>query len=493
MSSEERKLSILIPLYNEEEYIGAVLNRVLAAPLPHRVSREIIVVDDGSRDGSPEIVEHYVSQHPSLIRFLRHERNQGKGAAIRTAIGHATGEFSIIQDADLEYDPREYMVMLAPLLDGSADAVFGSRFATSSQRRVLYFWHSLANRVLTTCCNILADLNLTDMETCYKAFRTSLIQSIPIRSDRFGIEPEITIKLARRQARIYEVPISYHGRTYVDGKKIGLKDAFEAVYVMAKTAMSSDIYNDSRPETLEALSYAPRFNTWMAETIMPYIGESVLEIGAGIGNLTRLLIKRRKRYVACDIDQHHLARLSTRFVHRSNFEARYGDLTETQHFTDLAEQVDSIVCLNVLEHVSDDTKALQNMYGTLSPGGRAIILVPQGQELYGTLDAALGRHRRYSVPELRQKMQAAGFMVERVLTFNRVSRPAWYFTGKILKRSALSPLQMKLFDHLVWLWRRLDSVPPWPSTSIIGIGTKQPSDVEMQPVYAAKRDVSGRP
>jgi glycosyltransferase involved in cell wall biosynthesis len=202
MSREECKLSVLIPLYNEEEYIGAVLDRVLAAPLPHRVSREIIVVDDGSRDGSPEVVERYASSHPGLIRFLRHERNQGKGAAIRTAIGHATGEFSIIQDADLEYDPREYMVMLAPLLDGRADAVFGSRFASSAQRRVLYFWHSLANRALTTCCNILADLNLTDMETCYKAFRTSLVQSIPTRSDRFGIEPEITIKLARRQARI---------------------------------------------------------------------------------------------------------------------------------------------------------------------------------------------------------------------------------------------------------------------------------------------------
>jgi glycosyltransferase involved in cell wall biosynthesis len=257
MSSEERKLSVLVPLYNEEEFIGTVLDRVLVAPLPHRVSREIIVVDDGSRDDSPEIVERYASQYPSLIRLIRHDRNQGKGAAIRTAIGHATGEFSIIQDADLEYDPREYMVMLAPLLDGRADAVFGSRFASSAQRRVLYFWHSLANRALTACCNVLADLNLTDMETCYKAFCTSLIQSIPISSNRFGVEPEVAIKLAKRHARIYEVPISYDGRTYAEEKKIGLKDAFEAVYVMAKTAISSDIYNDSGPETLEALSYAP--------------------------------------------------------------------------------------------------------------------------------------------------------------------------------------------------------------------------------------------
>ena len=492
MPNEERTLSILIPLFNEEEFIAAVLDRVLAAPLPLNMSREIIVVDDGSRDGSPEIVEGYAFQHPCLIRLIRHERNQGKGAAIRTAIQHATGEFSIIQDADLEYNPREYSVMLGPLLEGSADAVFGSRFASNAQRRVLYFWHSLANRALTTCCNILADLNLTDMETCYKAFRTALIQSIPIRSDRFGIEPEITIKLAKRQARIYEVPISYHGRTYVDGKKIGLKDAFEAVYVMAKTAFSSDIYKDSGPETLEALSYAPRFNAWMAETIMPYIGESVLEIGAGIGNLTRLLIKRRKRYIASDVDPHHLARLSARFMHRPNFEACFCDLTEKKHFADLAEQVDSIVCLNVLEHVSDDATALRNMYETLLPGGRAIILVPQGQELYGTLDTALGHYRRYSIAELRHKMHAAGFMVGTILNFNRISRPAWYFSGTVLKRSALSPFQMKVFDRLVWLWRRLDSVLPWPSTSIIGIGTKPVSDGVIQPVHAAKHQLSGR-
>jgi glycosyltransferase involved in cell wall biosynthesis/phospholipid N-methyltransferase len=491
MSREERKLSILVPLYNEEEFIAAVLDRVLAAPLPHDVSREIIVVDDGSRDGSPEIVERYASQYAGLIRLIRHARNQGKGAAIRTAIEHATGEFSIIQDADLEYDPSEYMAMLKPILDGRADAVFGSRFASSAERRVLYFWHSLANRALTACCNMLADLNLTDMETCYKAFRTSLVQSIPIRSNRFGIEPELTIKLARRQARIYEVPISYHGRTYAEGKKIGLKDAFEAAYVMAKTAMSSDIYKDSGPETLEALSYAPRFNTWMAETILPYIGESVLEIGAGIGNLTPLLIKRRKRYIASDIDPHHMARLCTRFAHRPNFEARYCDLTETEHFTDLAEQVDSIVCLNVLEHVSDDATALRNMYGALSPGGRAIILVPQGQELYGTLDQALGRYRRYSIPELQHKMQSAGFVVERILTFNRISRPAWYFSGTVLKRTAFSTFQMRVFDRLVWIWRRMDGLLPWPSTSIIAIGAKPTSLAVIQPVYA-ERNVSGR-
>ena len=206
-------LSILMPVYNEEEYVGTMLERVVAAPLPAGFEREIIVVDDGSTDDSAAVVESVMRKHPGLIRLVRFERNRGKGAAVRRALEEARGEFSIVQDADLEYNPREYGRILEPLVDDVADAVYGSRFASSSRRRVLYFWHAVANRVLTTLCNMAADLNLTDVETCYKAFRTSLVKSIPIRSDRFGIEPEITIKLAKRQARIYEVPISYEGRT----------------------------------------------------------------------------------------------------------------------------------------------------------------------------------------------------------------------------------------------------------------------------------------
>ncbi|MBV9768036.1 MAG: glycosyltransferase family 2 protein, partial [Bryobacterales bacterium] len=207
------KVSILVPLYNEEDFVAALLERVIAAPLPEGFDREIIVVDDGSTDRSVEEVEAVQARFPGIVRLLKAAQNRGKGAALRMAIGEARGEFSIIQDADLEYDPNEYLKLLRPLVDGRADAVFGSRFATSGERRVLYFWHSLANRLLTGMCNVFADLNLTDMETCYKSFRTPLLKSIPVRSERFGFEPEITIKLAKRRARIYETPISYSGRT----------------------------------------------------------------------------------------------------------------------------------------------------------------------------------------------------------------------------------------------------------------------------------------
>lgn len=464
-------LSILIPLYNEEEFIGALVERVLDAPLPGALRREILVVDDGSDDGSAEIAESLAASH-ECVRLLRHGRNRGKGAAIRTALEHAGGEFCLIQDADLEYNPCEYAKLLKPLLDGRADAVYGSRFLVSGERRVLYFWHALANRVLTTFCNVAADLNLTDVETCYKAFRTSLLKSIPIRSNRFGIEPEVTIKLAKRDARIYEVPVSYHGRTYEEGKKIGFLDAVTAFLIILRYWPSSDIYKETGPEVLEAFSDAVRFNRWMADTIRPYLGESVLEIGAGIGNLTRHLIRRRKRYIATDIDEEHLARLRARLQHRPNLEARRCDLSRAADFEHLPECVDTAVCLNVLEHVPDDVAGLRNLLGVLRPGGRAILLVPQGQGAYGRIDEALGHQRRYSREQLRHILVEAGFQVEQVLDFNRIAMPGWLLNGRLLGRSTISPFQLKAFDRMVWLWRRIDRWLPWQPASLIAVARK---------------------
>src|SRR6476661_5684444 len=313
-----RLLSILIPLYNEEDFISELLTRVLKAPLPDGMERELIVVDDASNDGSLEIAEQFSQRYPETVRLIRHSRNQGKGAAIRTAVEHAAGEFCIIQDSDLEYDPREYVNVLKPLLEGSADAVYGSRFMAAGERRVLYFWHSIGNRMLTTLCNIFADVNLTDMETCYKAFRLSLAQSIPIRSNRFGIEPEITIKFAKRQASIYEVPISYYGRTYDEGKKIGAKDAVSAMWVILRGWLTRDLYVDGGAHILDSLSGTKRFNRWMADTIKPYLGSRVLELGGGIGNMTQHLSRGRRQYLATDLDLEHLGRQRVRFQGRLN-------------------------------------------------------------------------------------------------------------------------------------------------------------------------------
>ncbi|MGD0132216.1 MAG: glycosyltransferase [Bryobacteraceae bacterium] len=469
------KISILVPLYNEEEFVATLLSRVIAAPLPEGFEREIIVADDGSTDGSVEEVEGVAERYPGVIRLLKSARNRGKGSALRRAIAEARGEFSIIQDADLEYNPNEYQKLLAPLVDGRADAVFGSRFMTSGERRVLYYWHSLANHLLTGMCNVFADLNLTDMETCYKAFRTSLLRSIPIRSQRFGFEPEITIKLAKRQARIYETPISYSGRTYEEGKKIGLGDAFEAFWVILKTALSNDIYAAKDKDILDAFASAPNFNRWMADTIRPYIGRRVLEIGAGMGNLTRLLLPGRKRYVATDIDREHLERLRNRLANRPHLETAELNAVEPEGQEAFRGQMDTVVCLNVLEHIQDAVGALRNIRSLLEDGGRAVILVPCGQSIYNSLDEELGHFQRYSEDQLRQRMTEAGFEVETVLRFNRASRPGWWLNGTILKRRTISRLQLKNFDRLVWILRRVDSYLPWEQTSIIGIGRKTPS------------------
>jgi len=465
-------VSILVPLYNEDEYVGVILQRAATARLPGNLSREIIVVDDGSTDDSAAVVEEVASQHPGLITLLRSARNRGKGAAIRTAIQHARGEYCVIQDADLEYNPSDYMQLLQPLVDGVADAVFGSRFTVSGRRRVLYYWHTVANRCLTALCNIVADLNLTDVQTGYKAARTSLLRSIPIRSDRFGIEPELTIKLSKRGARLYEVPISYEGRTYEDGKKIGTGDAFEAVWIICRYAFTNDLYEDAGGEILDAFSAAPRFNKWMADTIRPFVGSRVLEIGAGMGNLTRQLARKRLRYVATDIDPEHLARLRCVLKHHTKLESAECDLSRREHFEPFAGTMDTVICLNVLEHIHDDLAGLRNISLALQPGGRAIILVPNGEDLFGSLDVALGHFRRYSSTSLRNRLEETGFEIEAILDFNRISRPGWFVTSRLLKRSRLARWQLGVFDKFVWLWRRADNVLPWGPTSIIAIARK---------------------
>jgi glycosyltransferase involved in cell wall biosynthesis len=235
------KLSVVMPVYNERATLRQAVERVLAVPL----ELELVCVDDGSRDGSREILAELQTQHAQL-QVLLQPHNQGKGAALRRGIREARGDYVIIQDADLEYDPGDYDILLDPLLQGKADVVYGSRFLGGAPHRVLYFWHSVGNRLLTLLSNCLTNVNLTDMETCYKAFRREVIQSIPLEEDGFGFEPEITVKIAKRRLRIYEVGISYFGRTYEEGKKIGWKDGLRAVWCLLKYSLKeSPVKNPS--------------------------------------------------------------------------------------------------------------------------------------------------------------------------------------------------------------------------------------------------------
>lgn len=225
-----------MPAYNEEATIEAILDRVRSVELTNQIEKEIIVVNDCSKDKTVEIVERYIQKHPNCdIQLLKHEKNMGKGAAMHTGIFHASGDYLIIQDADLEYDPDEYNSLIAPVLRGEADVVYGSRFIGGKPHRVLFFWHTIGNKFLTRLSNMFTNLNLTDMETCYKLFDASMIKKVRLNEKRFGFEPEVTAKVSRiAKVRIYEVGISYYGRTYEEGKKIGWKDGFRAIWCILK-------------------------------------------------------------------------------------------------------------------------------------------------------------------------------------------------------------------------------------------------------------------
>jgi glycosyltransferase involved in cell wall biosynthesis len=469
-------VSILIPVYNERTVAERSLRMVLNAPLPEGLERELIVVDDCSTDGTHHILERLAAED-SRVRLYRHEKNQGKGASVRDAIQYATGDFCLVQDADLEYDAADYPKLLRPLLDGRADAVFGSRYLPAEQTRVLPFWHSLMNKTLTAISNMFCNLALTDMETCYKVFRTDLLKSIPIRSERFGFEPEITMKVAKRKLRIYEVPISYHGRTYEEGKKIGWRDGLQALKVILYFWIIDDLYVGQYGRGfLNNLTGTPQYVRWLTDTIRPDLGDYILEIGAGIGNLSSRLMSRRFRYIATESDALYLHALENRFLRTPNVEVRRLRPDQEEDYDLLPKPLDTVVLVNVLEAAVDDEKLLACAARVLSPEGKLILVVPSSPRAKGTLDATIGNKRRYSEADLEAKLARLGFRIQKLHQLNRAGLPVWFAHSRILHSRQIPKVSLKIFDKTTWFWRLMDRVLPWPGVTMVCVADRRPPD-----------------
>ena len=464
------KLSVIIPAYNEINTIGEILSRVLEVEFP----KEVIVVDDGSTDGTREFLREWEAEREKKsndeVRILYQPQNMGKGAALRSGFQAATGELIIIQDADLEYHPQEYPKLIEPILDGRADVVYGSRFL-GTPRRVLMFRHTLGNKFLTFISNLCTDLNLTDMETGYKVFKKEVLEHLHLKSNRFGFEPEVTAKVAKMNYRIYEVPISYSGRDYWEGKKINWIDGLRAIFSIVRYNFFDRATEDIVYQTLQNMKRLHRYNRWIFSTFRPFLGRRVLEIGSGIGNITKFLLDR-DLVIATDVEPKYLSLLKNTFGKYKKFviERLYIPGAESERYR--SYPIDSVICFNVLEHIEQDETALRNIYDLLEPGGRLLLLVPSHPWAYGSLDQHLGHRRRYGRRELKNKLEARGFRVIYLKYFNRIGILGWFLNSKILRRKRLSSFQLRVYNLLVPFFK-LEKFFPLPfGTSLFAVGEK---------------------
>jgi len=462
------KLSVIMPVHNERRTIREIVSRVLAVDLGH-LTKELIIVDDASTDGTREVIRELVATHPDIQPVFL-PQNRGKGAAVAQGIRVSTGDLLVIQDADLEYDPAEFPVLLGPILAGHADVVYGSRFQGSPHgRRVLYFWHSVGNRLLTLVSNAFTNLNLTDMETCYKAMTREIAGRLDLRSRRFGIEPEITCKVARLKARIFEVPISYHGRTYGEGKKIGLKDGFQALWTILRFARWEAPAADVGTVTLRRMARLSSYNKWLHDRFDAYLGRRIFEVGSGVGNQTTYFVER-ERVIASDIEAHYLRELRARLGDRSNVRiASFRFPLSDEDREDLRrERLDTIVCLNVLEHIEADRATLEDFAAALPSGGHLVLLVPAMPSLYGSLDVNLNHFRRYEPTGLRSLVSAAGFAVDTIRYLNRPGVVGWWLNSKVLRRKVLPRQQARVFRLLLPLLRlEQERAPSWGMSLLV--------------------------
>jgi glycosyltransferase involved in cell wall biosynthesis len=443
-----------MPCYDEEATVAEILDRVLASPYV----AEVVVVDDGSRDRTVEIVET-IAATEDRVRLLVQPFNMGKGAALQRGFMEVTQPFVIVQDADLEYDPAEYEKLMEPLLDGRADIVFGSRFQGGAHR-VLYFWHAVGNKMLTLASNVMTDLNLTDMETCYKAFRSEVLDSLTLEEARFGIEPEMTAKMAAAGWRIWEVRISYSGRTYAEGKKIGMKDALYALWCVLRYSrlgerlarsrarragleLELENYSAGLEPSLEKLDQCANYPDWLSGLILPHLQGRIHEAGAGTGTIARRLASHGELVVS-EPDPGFAAALRQTFQN-GPVAVVEANLNEAVRVVD----ADSVVLVNVLEHLEHDDEALRAIFESLPSGGRLVLFVPALDVLYSPTDRQMGHYRRYSRVGLVNKLSSAGFSVLEARYVNMLGAALWFGYARVLGRHPTHDASAGLYDRFL--------------------------------------------
>jgi len=461
-------LSVLVPVYNQRDQVTRTLvglQTLVASPRLERL--QVIVVDDCSSDSTPEALQDFERSGGSDQKiewlFLRQPAHWGKGRAVRTAIARATESVSLICEPNLDLAPSDLLRLATTVFDENADAAFGSRSAENPGHLA---WRS---RALTALTRWATHLDLGSVAHCCKAVRTDLLRSIPLVSDDARIETELAIKLVKRGARIVEFSVNAGARFPPSTFKteiLGL--AAGARFAVTDALFTAD---EGGSHTLNRLSRAPRFNAWMGDFIRPYCGRRVLEIGAGIGNLTRELIPRDV-YVASDINPSYIDSLRRLVTGHPYLRVSLTDVTRLDTFPEVNGGFDTVICLNVIEHVEDDRTALANIHRVLAKGGRAIVLVPQGPQALGTLDEALGHKRRYTERSLRRLAADTGFKVDEVLPFNHAGWPAWWLNGKILRRRTFGLPQVLALNLFTPLFRCIDQHLPFPPLSLVGVLAK---------------------
>ncbi len=423
----QKLLSILVPVYNEQAYLARIIERVIQAPVGANLQKEIILVNDASTDNTKEVIQKLVARYPNIIRAFEQPQNQGKGAAIRRAIQEMKGDIAIIQDADLEYDPNEYAIVLRPILEGYADVVYGSRFLTREMRKVLFYHHKLGNMFLTHLSNWMTGLDLTDMETCYKAFRGEILKTIPLRSNRFGMEPELTAKIAKRGLNVYEVPISYHGRRYSEGKKIGWKDGFSAIKTIITYWLIDDCYTDSvdNPNLLHSMEQSRNFTRYIAKKGTSFYGQRILELESGLGNLSKYLPQKEHLTLTTQSDFNYK-------ILRNSYDGNaVVDIQKIDYNTtplccpSNKEQYDTVFLANQLEHIDDDEYFLRETSSFLAPKGHLLLVVPRENSSRSPWGTYGGYRRRYTQKEITDKLQKTGYKVEKCQAFNSLGTLIW--------------------------------------------------------------------